>query len=180
MAIDNAKLLALLKAVPMARDTESRVWCMPIEGSHWLIAGRSGSGKGSFVWQLVGGLEPAHEAGIVRLIGCDPKKTELGLAKSLWDEYADTDEDIIELLEKAVGDLADRNMQLQGKARKFTASGQTPLNVIIIDELAYLSSMLTDNKLQKRGEAAMKSILVLGRSGGYSLVGAAQDPRKSV
>src|SRR5207248_2899474 len=38
--------------------------------------------------------------------------------------------------------------------------------------------MLTDKKCQARAETAMKTILVLGRAVGYSLVGAAQDPRK--
>src|SRR5690349_20564227 len=35
-------------------------------------------------------------------------------------------------------------------------------------------------KLAARAETAMKKILALGRSGGYSLIGAAQDPRKEV
>jgi len=169
---------ALLQGVPMA-VTINGIWGkMPIEGRHWLIAGRSGSGKGSFIWKLVGGLELRRRAGLVRLIACDPKRVELGLGKPLFEEYADTVESIVEKLEKAGADLDERNSWLQGRARKFTPSRQTPLNVIIIDELAYVSSMLADKKLATRAETAMKKILALGRSGGYSLVGCAQDPRK--
>ncbi len=175
---DDVEARALLRGVPVGVDINGRWVKMPIEGNHWLKAGRSGSGKGSFIWQLVGGLELAHQAGLVRLIACDPKRVELGLARPLFDEYADTVENIVALLEQACADLDERHAGLQGRARKFTPSKHTPLNVIIIDELAYVSSMISDKKLLARAEAAMKTILALGRSGGYSLVGAAQDPRK--
>jgi len=67
---------------------------------------------------------------------------------------------------------------LQGKARKFTPSPNMPLNVIVVDELGYLSAMLPDRKLRERAEKAVSTILALGRAVGYSLVGAVQDPRK--
>jgi DNA segregation ATPase FtsK/SpoIIIE, S-DNA-T family len=175
---DDVEARALLRAVPVGVDIKGRWGMMPIEGNHWLIAGRSGSGKGSFIWQLVGGLELAHQAGLVRLIACDPKRVELGLARPLFEEYADTVENIVALLEKACADLDERHAGLQGRARKFTPSKHTPLVVIIVDELAYVSSMLADKRLATRAETAMKTILALGRAGGYSLVGAAQDPRK--
>ncbi len=173
-------LVATLQAVPIAADIAGQVYTMPIEGYNWLVAGRSGSGKGSWVWSLVFALEPARAAGLVRLWGIDPKAIELALNMGFWDEYADDVGDIVALLEKAVAEMKARTMQLKGKARKFTASPSTPLNVIIIDELAYISSMLTDKKVQARAETAIRTMLVLGRAVGYSLVGAAQDPRKEV
>jgi S-DNA-T family DNA segregation ATPase FtsK/SpoIIIE len=175
---DDVEARALLRAVPVGVDINGRWGMMPIEGNHWLIAGRSGSGKGSIIWQLVGGLEVAHMAGIVKLWGLDPKRVELGLGRPLFDEYADTVENIVALLEKACADLDKRHAGLQGRARKFTASKHTPLVVIILDEMAFVSSMISDKKLLSRAENAIKTILALGRAGGYSLVGAAQDPRK--
>jgi S-DNA-T family DNA segregation ATPase FtsK/SpoIIIE len=171
---------ATLQAVPMARDTSGRPWTMPIEGNHLLVAGRTGSGKGSWIWSLVFGVAKARRAGLVRLWGLDPKKVELGYGMEWWDEYADTVEGMIELLEKAVSELLERNAQLQGKARKITPSRETPVNVIIIDELAYLSAMVPDKKLQQRADTAIRTILILGRATGYSLVGASQDPRKEI
>ena len=171
-------LAAVLQAVPIASDINGQVYTMPIEGNHWLIAGRSGSGKGSWGWSLVFALEPARAAGLVRLWGIDPKGIELALNMQFWDEYADEVEDVVALLEKAVAEMKARTMQLKGRARTFTPSPQTPLNVIIIDELAYISSMLTDKKLQARCDTAIRTMMVLGRAVGYSLVGCAQDPRK--
>ncbi len=171
---------ATLQAVPMARDIEGRPFYLPIEGNHLLIVGRTGSGKGSWVYSLVFGLAKARRAGLVRLWGLDPKRVELGYAMEWWDEYADTVEGMIELLEKAVSELLERNAQLQGKARKITPSRETPVNVIIIDELAYLSAMVPDKKLQQRADTAIRTILILGRATGYALCGASQDPRKEI
>jgi len=51
--------------------------------------------------------------------------------------------------------------------------------VIVIDELGYLSSLLTDRKLQMRADYAIKTLLTQGRSNGYAVVGCVQDPRKA-
>src|SRR2546423_6960202 len=137
----------------MARDIDGKPWFMPIEENHVLIAGESGSGKNSFTWSLVFGLAQARQAGIVRLYGLDPKKVEMSFGREHWDEYADTTEGMVELLEKAVADLLERNAHIQGKARKIEPSPELPLNVIVIDELAYLSEFVPDAKMKKRAEA---------------------------
>ena len=174
-----AKELQLLEAVPMAVDLEGRWWHMPIKDMHVLVAARTGGGKGSFVWSLVLRLEPAWKVGLVKFWGCDPKRLELSIGRNWWEHYADTDEGMVELLELAVKEMFERGSQLQGVARKFTPSRKTPLNVIVIDELGYLSSLLTDRKLQMRADLAIKTLLTQGRSNGYAVVGCVQDPRKS-
>jgi len=171
---------AVLKAVPMARDIDGRPWYMPIEENHILIGGESGSGKNSLTWSLVFGLRQARQAGLVKLWGLDPKKVELSFGREHWDEYADTAEGMVELLEKAVADLLERNAQIQGIARKIEPSPDLPLNVIVIDELAYLSEFVPDPKLKKRAEAAMAAILLLGRATGYVLVACTQTALKEV
>src|SRR5205823_4922723 len=132
-----ARELELLKAVPMARDMNGRVCCIPIESNNWLIAARSGSGKSSWEWNLVLGLAPAWRVGLVKFWGCDPKRVELAIGRGWWDEYADNTEDIVKLLEKAVDELLARGSKLQGVKRKFLPTLETPMNVIVIDELAY-------------------------------------------
>lgn len=121
----------------------------------------------------------ALQAGIVRLWGLDPKKVELAFGRQWWDEYADTVEGMVDLLEKAVSELLERNKLIQGKARKITPSPNMPLNVIVIDEYAYLS-VAVDKKTHERAQRAIRSILWLGRATGYSLVVCSQDPRKEV
>ena len=86
---------------------------------------------------------------------------------------------MIELLEKAVNELLERNKLIQGKARKITPSPEMPLNVIIIDELAYLSAAV-DKKTQEHVQQLLRTILWLGRATGYVVVACSQDARKSV
>lgn len=169
--------LRLLQAVPMARDLSGHIWSMPIEGQHLLITGRTGAGKGSWIWSLVLGLAPAIRSGHAVLWGCDPKRLELAIGRDWWTHYAYSEAGIVEMLEACVKEMLERAEQLQGKVRKFTPSRETPLNVIVVDELGYLSAMLPDKKLRDRAEKAISTILALGRAVGFSLVGAVQDPR---
>jgi S-DNA-T family DNA segregation ATPase FtsK/SpoIIIE len=175
MRLDAA--LALLKAVPIARDMDGRPWYMPIEGQHAFVAGRTGSGKNSITWSLVLNLALAWQVGLVRFWGLDPKRIELAIGRGWFDYYADTDQGMVELLETCVNDMQKRMDSMQGVSRKFTPSPATPLNVIIIDEMAYLSFYMADKKLRERADKAVRTILTQGRAPGYAVVGAVQDPR---
>jgi S-DNA-T family DNA segregation ATPase FtsK/SpoIIIE len=169
--------LALLKAVPVARDIDGISFCLPIEGQHWFITGRTGSGKNSITWSLVLNLALAWKVGLVRFWGIDPKHIELAIGRGFWDYYADTDDGMVELLELCVADMQQRMTAMQGVSRRFTPSPATPLNVIIIDEMAYLSYYMADKKLRERADKAVRTILTQGRAPGYAVVGAVQDPR---
>jgi S-DNA-T family DNA segregation ATPase FtsK/SpoIIIE len=169
--------LALLRAVPVARDIDNRPWHMPIEGQHVFIASRTGGGKNSWTWSLVLCLALAWLAGLVKFWGCDPKRIELAIGRGWFDYYADTDEDMVKLLEQCVDDMQERMSAMQGVTRKFTPSPQTPLNVIIIDEMAYLSFYMADKKLRERADKAVRTLLTQGRAPGYACVAAVQDPR---
>jgi S-DNA-T family DNA segregation ATPase FtsK/SpoIIIE len=169
---------ALLKAVPLALDIDGKPWYMPIESQHVFIAGRTGGGKNSWTWSLVLRLAPAWRVGLVKFWGCDPKRIELAIGRGWWDYYANTDEGMVELLEHCVEDMHERMDKMQGVVRAFTPSLETPLNVIIVDEMGYLSAMMPDKKLRARADAAITTILTQGRAPGYALVGAVQDPGK--
>jgi len=175
MELDAAR--ALLKAVPVARDIDGRPWLIPLEGQHVFIAGRTGSGKNSITWSLVLRLAPAWKVGLVRYWGIDPKRIELAIGRGFWDYYADTDDGMVELLELCVADMHERMTAMQGISRRFNPSPITPLNVIIIDELAYLSFYMADKRLRERADKAVRTILTQGRAPGYAVVGAVQDPR---
>ena len=172
-----ASLLALLLAVPVARTIEGTQFYLPIEGQHWFIAARTGGGKNSWTWSLVLRLAQAWTAGLVRFWGLDPKRIELSIGRGWWDYYADTDEGMVELLEKCVDDMHERMNHMQGVRRAFVPSVETPLNVIIIDEMAYLSYYMADKKLRDRADKAIRTLLTQGRAPGYAVVGAVQDPR---
>jgi hypothetical protein len=172
--------LGLLKGVPMARDMNGRVCRIPIESNHWFTAARTNGGKSSWIWSLVLGLEPAWRLGLVKFWGIDSKMIELAIGRGWFEHYADDDESSVALLEQCVRDMHERARQMQGIRRKFVPSVATPLNVVVIDEMGYLSAYLSDKKLQARANTAIAALLAKGRAPGYAVVGCVQDPRKEV
>jgi hypothetical protein len=60
-------------------------WRLPVLGQHILVAGATGSGKGSVLWSIIAGLAPAVRTGQVRLCVIDPKGgMELGAGAPLF------------------------------------------------------------------------------------------------
>lgn len=162
------------------RTDNEQLFEIPLFGTHILIAGKSGSGKGSFIWSVILGIRKFIRLGFVELYGADPKRLELGLGERLFHDYADDDEGIVEMLEKIVIDMKQRGLELKGKTRKVKISKEYPLCIVIIDELMYLAKLLPDTKLRARANKAIMTILVMGRAVGYLVIGAVQDPRKDV
>lgn len=169
-----------LSTVIVGKTEQGEPYGLPLIDSHVLIAGMTGAGKGSWIWEPILRLTPAAKAGAVRFWGFDPKRMELGLGRQLFgDRYASTPEAMVELLERAHDEMQQRADSLSGKARKFNPSPETPLNVLVIDELGYLVALISDRKITARVEKALSGILVLGRAVGFAVIGAVQDPRKS-
>lgn len=169
-----------LETVVIGKAEQGEAFALPLIDTHILIAGITGAGKGSWIWSAILRLVPMARAGVVKFWGLDPKHMELSLGREFFgDRYAAQPEAMVELLERAHDDMQQRASSLSGKSRRFEPSADTPLNVIVIDELGYLSALLQDRKLQQRAEKALSGILVLGRAVGYVVVGALQDPRKS-
>lgn len=148
-------------------------------GSHVLVAGVTGAGKGSFIWSVLMRLMPAQRAGAVRFWGFDPKRMELALGRSLFaDRYAATPEACLELLQRAHDEMQARADALAGRTRKFDASPEYPLELLVVDELGYLAGLLPDRKQQQLAERLLSTILIFGRAVGFVVIGALQDPRK--
>ncbi|GAB6899847.1 FtsK/SpoIIIE domain-containing protein [Kineosporia succinea] len=179
--LDPAPLPAL-DALPVALGEDGEVFRLCLRGRHVLIVGASGAGKGSAVWSTLKALAPAVAAGTVRLRGVDPKGgMELFPGRALFAEYADEDlADLVALLEQAVADMNDRKRRLKAAGvRVFTPSTTDPLEVILIDELAFLTAYAPKD-IKLKVAAALQVLLSQGRAVGYSVVAALQDPRKDV
>ena len=166
-----------LGAIPVAITEGGNTFTVPAIDTHVLVVGESGAGKGSVVWSLLINLAPAIRAGVVRVWALDPKRVELSIGKGFFYRYASGTEEMVTMMQELVDDMMTRADSLAGQTRKFDPSPEHPLNLIIIDELAYLSSMLPDKKLSAEASKALQTLLVLGRATGYMVVGAAQDPR---
>ena len=58
-----------LRALPVGRREDGAAFTIRLHGTHLLIAGATGAGKGSYLWGLVRAMLPAMAAGLVRVLG---------------------------------------------------------------------------------------------------------------
>jgi S-DNA-T family DNA segregation ATPase FtsK/SpoIIIE len=178
---DPARLVVGVAEDPAGGAPES--WVLRLLGSHLLIAGATGSGKGSVLWSLVRALAPGVRAGSVQLWAVDPKGgMELTPGAGMFTRFAYADPgSMVALLEAAVTLLRDRAERLRlAGARVHTPSVAEPLVVVLVDELAALVAYGADRELRKRAELALSVLLSQGRAPGVLVVAAVQDPSKDV
>ncbi len=57
-----------LRALPVGRREDGAIFTVRLHGTHLLIAGATGAGKGSYLWGLVRAMLPAMLAGLVRVM----------------------------------------------------------------------------------------------------------------
>jgi len=172
-----------LRALPVGRREDGTPFAIRLRGTHLLIAGATGAGKGSCLWGLVRAMLPAMAAGLVRICACDPKLMELAFGRALFDQYgryAADPADIAGLLEAAVGEMQARARRFAGKQRDHTPSPEFPFVAVLVDEIAFLTACQADRKLKDRILAALATLTTQGRAVGYCVIAALQDPRKEV
>ena len=179
-----------LQRIPVAVNEDRRPVTLPLLGNHLLIAGVTGSGKGSVIWSLVAGIQPARREGLVEIHATDPKGgMELLPGFELFDDVVDNPDQGVQLLEWAVDEmnararrLADVNIRklLPGDPEQEEVLGvREPLIVVLIDELADLLDS-PDRELRKRCHQALQALLRKGRAVGFCVIGATQDARVEV
>jgi S-DNA-T family DNA segregation ATPase FtsK/SpoIIIE len=170
-----------LEVLPIGRREDGEDWTVRLRGSHVLIAGATGSGKGSVLWSIVRALGPHLRDGLVRLWVLDPKGgMELAAGQPLFHRFAcETAEGLAELLEAAVAEMRARAARLRGVTRLHTPTVEEPLIVVVVDELAALTAY-AERAETKRMSAALSLLLSQGRAVGVVVVAALQDPRKEV
>jgi S-DNA-T family DNA segregation ATPase FtsK/SpoIIIE len=167
-----------LRRIPVGLQEDERPFTVALAGSHLLVIGATGSGKGSVIWNILQGLGPTVPAGLVRLWILDPKLgMELGRTEDAAYAYADdTPAAMVELLEDANVELDHQARQLKARRiRRHVPSVEFPLNVVVIDEMIDITKFKGD--LGKRADAGIGGLLRKGRGVGFSVVAAGQDPR---
>jgi S-DNA-T family DNA segregation ATPase FtsK/SpoIIIE len=187
-----------LTAIELGDTEYGQVWTEPLLGQHWLIAGATGSGKGSLLWNPLRAMGPAIRDGIVRVSAIDPKggmETERG--RPLFYRYAtsadedveyDTDGDGPEDIDATLGllyefrDAMKERQELlrsEGK-RKLTVSIETPFEVLMIDELAMLTALGGRRATIMAVNKVLAEILTQGRACGFSIIAYVQEPTKDI
>jgi S-DNA-T family DNA segregation ATPase FtsK/SpoIIIE len=172
-----------LKALAVGRREDGSPWLIRLHGTHLLVAGATGAGKGSILWSLIRALLGLLQAGLVKILAADPKVMELAYGRAIFDRYGQYAADpaaIVAMLEGAVADMRARAAQLAGKQRDHTPTLEFPFVVIVVDEVAFLTAYQPDKQLRERVKAALATLTTQGRAVGYCVVGALQDPRKEV
>jgi S-DNA-T family DNA segregation ATPase FtsK/SpoIIIE len=178
-----------LEAVPIGLQENGEPWTVQVLGTHMLVAGATGAGKGSVLQSLLRGLGAEIRDGRVAVWAIDPKLgMELGPGRPRYARYAvpvlDDEqpyERIAVLLEDAVKVMQQRAQGLaDGLVRKHVPTTAEPLILVVIDEIANLTAYLTDRKLKDRISQALGLLLTQGRAVGVCVVAALQDPRREV
>lgn len=171
-----------LEAVPVGRHEDGTHWEVRLLGTHLLIAGATGAGKGSILWSLLHGLAPDVSAGRVQVWAIDPKGgMELRPGLPLFSRFEDSDpESMCRMLEELV-DLKDRRAQGLSRQglRKHAASVDSPHILAVIDELATLTAF-AERSVVRRIDQALGILLTQGRACGITVLAAVQDPGKDV
>ena len=171
-----------LRGVPIGLGDDAKPWRFRVEGTHALIAGATGAGKGSVLWSLIHGLSPAIREGWVQVWALDPKGgMELGLGRGAFARFeGGVPEAMCDLLEEAVDLKTRRSLDLATKGERLhRPSVASPHLVIIVDELATLSAF-AERAVVRRIEHALGLLLTQGRAVGITVIAAVQDPGKDV
>jgi len=172
-----------LRMLPVGRREDGGLLAIRLHGTHLLIAGATGAGKGSYLWGLVRAMLPAMQAGLVKVHACDPKLMELAYGRRIFERfgrYAAEPAQIADLLEANVADMQERAARMAGRQRDHTPTADDPFIVVLVDEVAFLTAYQADRKLRERILAALATLTTQGRAVGWCVVAALQDPRKEV
>ncbi|NKQ57580.1 cell division protein FtsK [Amycolatopsis sp. K13G38] len=150
-----------------------------MRGQHLFVAGATGSGKNSIVNAILRGLAPMIRDGAVRLWVCDPKQLEFAaLADTIAYRYAASNHECAALIEDFVAEMQTTQRGLaEQRKRTITPSPQTPLNLLILDELGALLAYGDSGTARdiKRNLALVGS---QGRATGNAMIGLVQEPTK--
>jgi S-DNA-T family DNA segregation ATPase FtsK/SpoIIIE len=170
-----------LRAVPVGKCEDGATWTLPVVGTHVLVAGSTGAGKGSVMWSLLRGLAPAIADGTVEVWGFDPKGgMELAMGAGLFTRlFTGEPEEMAAGLEQCAELMHARTRQLAGITRLHKPIAAEPLRIVLIDELAALTA-LAEKKTVARVDNALRRILTQGRAPGCVVIGFLQDPGKDV
>jgi S-DNA-T family DNA segregation ATPase FtsK/SpoIIIE len=106
---------------------------------------------------------------------------ELEFGRDMFTRYERDDfAAMADMLDEASWAMDARCRDLRGKVRKFTPSVETPLVLVLVDELATLTALLPDRRLSAQVETALGLLLTKGRAPGFAVMAAVQDVTKEV
>jgi DNA segregation ATPase FtsK/SpoIIIE, S-DNA-T family len=163
-------------------DTETGApFLLRVRGQHLLIAGRTGSGKGSLIYNPLRALGPLIRAGLVRLWVVDLKGgTETDRGQALYHRWATTGRDAVDLLTDFRDSMKDRQADMRARGiRRSIITPESPWELLIIDEMAMLTAY-GDRTDVREALRLLAEILTQGRAADHTVWGYVQEPTKDV
>lgn len=168
-------------ALPVGEDELGNPFTVPLAGRNLLVAGTMGSGKGSLLWSPLRAMGPAIRDGLVRVRVVDLKggmETERG--RPLFHRWATTADTAVQVLKGFRDDMRTRQVALKAQGlRKATVSRETPLEFLVIDELAMLSAYASRDVVRE-AMALLGEIQTQGRATLFSTAAYVQEPSKDI
>lgn len=174
--------LDLLTGPVIGIDQDHQPHREPAMAKSCLLAGESGSGKASVQWGVLRGVAPLIRQGLVRLWVVNPKPEEFASLERGAYRYADTAEEITELLEDAriaLG-LDQQRMKANFVRKVDKPTREHPCNFLLLDELAMVTAYELDNTRKKKNVGNISALATQARSAGWYMLAAVQDPRADV
>lgn len=167
-----------LERVWAGRTEYGTDWTVSLRGSHTLVAGATGAGKGSVLWAPIRSIAPAIRDGLVRVSGIDPKGMELAYGRGLFHRYAVTAKDALAVLDDLIAGMDARKAEHAGKVRTVPISRDNPLEVLEFDEIGALTKYVGDRKTREQITERIALLTTQGRALGYTVRGYVQEPTK--
>ncbi|MFI6818718.1 cell division protein FtsK [Nonomuraea sp. NPDC050328] len=167
--------------IEIGRTEDGRPWRLKLHGTHVLVAGATGAGKGSILWSAIRGLIPAVLSGLAEIWALDPKLMELSFGRVVFgNRYAANPADCADLLDQAVAVMRERAGRFAGVQRDHVPTTRDPFVLVVVDEIAFLTAYQSDRALRQRISSALATLTTQGRAVGVGVLAALQDPRKDV
>ena len=154
---------------------------LALRGKHLLVAGASGSGKGSLLWGPLRALAPLIREGLVRVSCVDLKGgTETDRGAPLFYRWATTAEDAVRLLTEFRDSMTARQAGMRkAGVRQNAITPDTPWELLVIDEMAMLTAY-GDRTTVREALRLLAEILTQGRAADHTVAGYVQEPTKDV
>ncbi|WP_131817016.1 cell division protein FtsK [Nocardia salmonicida] len=172
-----------LEALTVGITELGEPWSVRLLGNQLLVAGATGSGKGSVAWSLLAALGPGIRDGVVIVWVIDPKGgMEFGYARKWFARFAsDSGSAALQILEDAMNLVQVRGERYRdNRARKITPTVDEPLVLLLVDEAATLTAYYADRKIKDSITRCLGVILTQSRAVAVPVVGCLQDPSKEV
>jgi S-DNA-T family DNA segregation ATPase FtsK/SpoIIIE len=152
---------------------------VPIIFRNKLIGGEPGAGKSSLLSNYL-----AHAAldPNCRLVLIDGKQVELGLWKDVADVFVGPDQErAVRTLERIQAVMDNRYTYLLSlRRRKMDRADPFKVIVVVIDEIAFFSTVAGDKKDQEKFSSRLRDLVARGRAVGVVVIAATQRPSSDI